>query len=535
MLKNKSKLIIYLVLVFVVVIAFTVIFFSRASHTLAACNPPCPSGQSCWAGIMCADDSPTTTTEVADTVAKTSTTYSVDSQGNRTTTDATTYDNGTTISMSVTENKNGDTINQGISVVQWVDTSGNDTAYSPDANLTQISQSSESAPNSNDETITTTVAVYTSNGDGTGGTLIGSSTQSDQYNQVTAGQPSDSAGGHNYTGEIVIDSAGNMIITENIPYGNTQSTELGGKTQTNTATYRSDGTIVLAASTKNVGGNYDTYGGGAFVTYSYPTISLCEINPTDPKCMPPVNSGTGTSGTKTGTGTGTGTGTNTSADTDNLPFCVANPNDKSCVVTIVPFCAMHPTDPTCLSCTPEDCAGKTCGYNAGCGGTCLSGTCPSGHTCSGGICVCVPNRTGNCGDNGCGVSLGTCTPYHECQSNSCTPLICSASFSVSPTFHTIFLGGHLGVTWSASSYYCRSCVLSCTGNGCSGTELPNYNFSNSNYKITPTNAGSYTYTLTCENPNPSISKQSIVVKVIRLFWSETPAFLKLLIDKFFSK
>ena len=487
MFKNKSKLIIYLVLVFVLVV--------NINKTYAT---------------MSADGGGGNTTKVADTVAKTSVSSSVDSQKNKTTTTAITTTNGTTISQSVTTNSNGNIINQGISVVQWKDTSGN-TAYNPDANLIQTSQSSESAPNSNDKTITTTVAVYTPNGNGTGGTLIGSSTQSNQYNQVTAGQPSDSVGGHNYTGSIDIYPNGDMTIAENNPYGNPNSTELGGKTQTNTATYLANGTIVLSSSTKTAGGNYDTYGGGTLVTYSYPTISLCETNPTDPKCVTSVNSGTGA-----GKNANTGnlpfcvTNPNDPSCQSVTPFCVTNPTDPSCKIIVKPFCVTNPNDPSCQSCTPEDCTGKACGYDAGCGVICISGTCPSGQECWNGTCV-IPQ---------CSIT----------------------SFSINSVGRIILLGGSFGASWSSDNCS-NGCTLSCSPAGC-GKGLPDSNAGTdtSNYKITPTSSGSYSYTLTCSNARNTDSRVigagtpgDKVFKVVRPFWSETPAFLKLLIYKLFSK
>jgi hypothetical protein len=82
---------------------------------------------------------------------------------------------------------------------------------------------------------------------------------------------------------------------------------------------------------------------------------------------------------------------------------------------------------TCIS----DCAGKACGAADGCGGTCLSGTCPSGQSCISGTCVpnaCVPNCGGKaCGAaDGCGGTClsGTCPTNQHCVSGTCIPNSC---------------------------------------------------------------------------------------------------------------
>jgi len=78
------------------------------------------------------------------------------------------------------------------------------------------------------------------------------------------------------------------------------------------------------------------------------------------------------------------------------------------------------------SCTPM-CAGKACGANDGCGGTCLTGSCPAGQTCNAGVCKtgpCSPVCTGKaCGaPDGCGgtCATGTCSAGFTCSAGSCT-------------------------------------------------------------------------------------------------------------------
>ena len=69
-----------------------------------------------------------------------------------------------------------------------------------------------------------------------------------------------------------------------------------------------------------------------------------------------------------------------------------------------------------VPCVP-DCTGKDCGDD-GCGLSC--GTCDANYFCDGNdqcaICTCMGKE---CGDDGCGGSCGTCTEGYSCQGGTC--------------------------------------------------------------------------------------------------------------------
>lgn len=163
--------------------------------------------------------------------------------------------------------------------------------------------------------------------------------------------------------------------------------------------------------------------------------------------------------------------------------------------------------------------------------------------------TCSPSCTGNnCGGACsclCSVSTDICVSG-VCKSPSCSII----SFSMIPTSHTILLGGSFKATWTTTTS-CDLCQLSCSdSSGCgtlpNGYVLnPNYStsYTPSNYPIKPQKVGSYTYTLVCKSSASTSAPRTIgggvgadrVFKVINPFWHETPAFLKLLIDKLFQR
>lgn len=129
---------------------------------------------------------------------------------------------------------------------------------------------------------------------------------------------------------------------------------------------------------------------------------------------------------------------------------------------------------------------------------------------------------------------GKCTPLSPPLPPP--PVICSIdSLTITPS--TIFLGGAYKATWDASG--CTDCTLTCNTAGC-GVPLTGVavGVNQTDYPIKPTLAASgYTYTLTCVSPSTSKTVNAGVdgklLRVIRPFWHETPAFLKLLVDKLF--
>jgi len=159
--------------------------------------------------------------------------------------------------------------------------------------------------------------------------------------------------------------------------------------------------------------------------------------------------------------------------------------------------------------------------------------------------TCVPHCADkSCGDDGCGGSCGTCIGDTICNGFSCVEPECFIdSFSISPEFHTIVLNSSFKAEWSTNN--CLNCNLSCSGDGC-GKDFPknNIGITGNNYVITPTKAGSnYTYTLYCWRSPANNDTKTLgggvgtdrIFRVINPFWRETPAFLKLLVDKMFQE
>lgn len=68
------------------------------------------------------------------------------------------------------------------------------------------------------------------------------------------------------------------------------------------------------------------------------------------------------------------------------------------------------------ACQP-DCAGKNCGANDGCDGTCQSGACPTCQTCDQGACVVAANNT-------------PCDDGSLCTTSACQEGVCSVSIEL---------------------------------------------------------------------------------------------------------
>lgn len=115
-------------------------------------------------------------------------------------------------------------------------------------------------------------------------------------------------------------------------------------------------------------------------------------------------------------------------------------------------------------------AGSVCCTKSGgfCNGFVAGATCcPSGQHCDNGDCVadCTPNCPGNCGDNGCGGSCGTCSPGETCINGSCCSNACGSVCCGSgercladgccPTDHFV-----------CANTYCCSVGDLCTESGC---------------------------------------------------------------------
>lgn len=227
-----------------------------------------------------------------------------------------------------------------------------------------------------------------------------------------------------------------------------------------------------------------------------------------------------------------------------------------------------------LKCGCDTSGGKTCN-NSGIGNSCSDASlCPA--------CTQPPTGTGKCGldsenylvckldgtgtgapcstDNDCtcgGCPVGQTNPHNACVSSTCssvnscgvndctscpitTPSCSITNFDITPTFRTILLGGSFKASWNTAD--CTSCTLSCApgapGCGIAASGSP-VSLSGTNYSIKPTQSGKYSYTLTCISPLTSETRGAGVIpgdkpfSVINFFWRETPAFLKLLIDKLF--
>lgn len=209
----------------------------------------------------------------------------------------------------------------------------------------------------------------------------------------------------------------------------------------------------------------------------------------------------------------------------------------------------------------EDCPDSDCSGCAGSAGKCgldsenylvckLDGT-GTGKVCSSDAeCICSSCPAGQTNPHSvCGVS--SCNPIPGCGVNQCTDFsdcldFCTInSFTILPANRTIFLGSSFKANWSTTN--CNYCNLSCNtvsvgGNTVAcGKSLPAIGLaSHADYSITPTKSGTYDYTLECFNDETS-AKQIIGTgvsddnsfRVRNLFWKETPAFLKLLMQKVF--
>jgi hypothetical protein len=171
--------------------------------------------------------------------------------------------------------------------------------------------------------------------------------------------------------------------------------------------------------------------------------------------------------------------------------------------------------------------GADCNTTADCNCPCPIGQIKPHNTCSGDTCISV----NSCGGSSCLIGSNDC--------DSVIPCSFTEDLSIIPTGRIILLGSTFKASWDTTN--CNNCTMSCNAIGC-GKNLPDSNagLAGDEYKITPEKAGSYSYTLTCQSAVNSVSQTlgrgaagDKIFKVINFFWKETPAFLKLLIDKLF--
>ncbi|MFZ2414853.1 MAG: hypothetical protein WAW33_02565 [Minisyncoccia bacterium] len=193
------------------------------------------------------------------------------------------------------------------------------------------------------------------------------------------------------------------------------------------------------------------------------------------------------------------------------------------------------------------CANSTWGTctdipNDGCptGGGCVNGSsqgcvtidnCPGNQTCVNNVwnsCIDVPND--NC------PAVSVCT-------------IDSASVTPAPP-KIIYLGGKFKVTWQTSN--CSTCTITCnTLDKCGVNGLVQPVGDSGEIEVKPTSSGYYAYKITCDGGaggassivlpstdvwdgvSPTLKTNVGAYRVRRPFIFETPAFLKLLIDKLF--
>jgi hypothetical protein len=212
------------------------------------------------------------------------------------------------------------------------------------------------------------------------------------------------------------------------------------------------------------------------------------------------------------------------------------------------------TDGDTQNCTTSsNCPGnQTCINNTW--GTCTdipNDGCPVGGGCVNGSsqgCVTIDNCPGN--QTCIGNIWGSCldVPNDNCPAvNICT----IDSASVVPAYpKIIYLGGKFKVTWQTTD--CSTCTITCNDLAkCGVNGLAQPVGDSGEIEIKPTASGYYAYKITCEGGaggassivlpstdvwdgvSPTLKTNVGAYRVRRPFIFETPAFLKLLIDKLF--